>query len=258
MPTEAQLLSLLLGCLLVGARVAGTFAFVPFPGHQHAPNQAKIIVSIAITLALFSFWPRPDTTQPMLGLILSGVLKEAVIGVCFGLIISLVNEGLIIAFHMVGLQAGFTFASTIDPNSQADVSVLETLGSLSAGLLFFATGLHRAVLRAFAASLQAHPAGTWTLGGEAVEPILRISAMMLSAGLRLALPILASMLLIDLALALISRLNGNLHLLFLAFPVKMLASLLLIAAIAAMAPGAFGDLADRAVRELYGVIQSQR
>jgi flagellar biosynthetic protein FliR len=245
---------MLVGFMLVGSRVAGTFLFVPFPGRQQAPQQAKIIITIAITLALYSFWPRPDMTEPLLGLIVSGVLKEAVIGICFGLLISLVNECLIFAFHMVGLQAGFTYASTIDPTSQADVSVLESLGNLAAGLLFFATGLHRAVLRAFAASLEAHPAGSWTLGGEAVEAVLRVSAMMLSAGLRLALPILASMLLIDLALALIGRVNGHLQLLFLAFPVKMLASLLLIAAIASMAPAVFSRLAEQALRELYGVI----
>ena len=47
--------------------------------------------------------------------------------------------------------------------------------------------------------------------------------------MRLALPVVALLMLVDLALALLGRLNAQLQLLTLAFPAKMLAALLLLA-----------------------------
>jgi flagellar biosynthetic protein FliR len=246
MPIEASsLVSYAAGFGLVGARVTGAFYFVPFPGDAPSTRSAKAILILAITLSLFSFWPLPDPTQPVLGLLVFGILKEAAIGICLGLVVSLATECLTFCFHLVGLQAGYTFASTIDPTTHADTTVLETLGTLTAGLLFFSMGLHRAVIRAFAVSLQAHPAGAWTIGPGMVEPVLRLFQLMLSTGVRLALPVLAAMVLIDIALALLSRVNSQLQLVFLAFPAKILASLLLIAWILRIIPSIFGDLAQK-------------
>jgi len=112
-------------------------------------------------------------------------------------------------------------------------------------MLFFSLGLHRAVIRAFAVSLQAHPAGTWTIGPGMVEPVLQLFQLMLATGVRLALPVMAAMVLIDIALALLSRVNSQLQLVFLAFPAKILASLLLIAWILRIIPSIFGDLAQK-------------
>ena len=53
----------------------------------------------------------------------------------------------------------------------------------------------------------------------------RLTAEIFSLGMRLALPVVALLTLVDLALALVGRLNAQLQLVLLAFPVKMLATL---------------------------------
>ena len=176
------------------------------------------------------------------------MVKEGTIGLGLGLIVLLSTECLGFSFHLVGLQAGFTFASTIDPNTQADSPVLEVLGRTIAGLLFFAMELHHAVIRAFASSLQTHPAGSWVLGPGIIEPVIRLFQVMLTTGLRLALPVIVSMVLIDIALALIGRVNSHLQLLHLAFPVKLLGSLILVAWIVVTVPSVFGELASHMVK----------
>ena len=61
--------------------------------------------------------------------------------------------------QIISLQAGYSFATTIDPPSGADSSVLLSIAQLTSGLLFFATGLDRQVLMIFAQSLSLHPPG---------------------------------------------------------------------------------------------------
>src|SRR5277367_276563 len=220
MPIEtSQLLSYVFGFALVATRVTGAFYFVPIPGIEQVSWPAKTLLILAITFSLFTLWPRPDPAQHAIAAVMvSGMIKEATIGMGLGLIVMLSTECLGFCFHLVGLQAGFTFASTIDPNTQADSPVLEVMGRTIAGLLFFALGLHRAVIRAFATSLQTHPAGSWALGPGIIEPVIRLFQVMFSTGMRLALPVVVSLALIDLALALVGRVNAQLQLLHLAFP----------------------------------------
>jgi flagellar biosynthetic protein FliR len=252
MPIEtSQLLAYVFGFALVATRVTGAFYFVPIPGIDQVSWQAKTLLILGITFSLFSLWPTPDPSQhAIVSLLVGGMVKEATIGLGLGLIVMLSTECLGFCFHMVGLQAGFTFATTIDPNSQADSPVLEVMGRTIAGLLFFAMGLHHAVIRAFAASLQTHPAGSWALGAGVIEPVIRLFQVMFSTGLRLALPVVVSMVLIDVSLALIGRVNSHLQLLHLAFPVKLAASLVLVAWIVITIPSVFGELASHVLNVL--------
>ena len=47
----------LLGFLLVLARVAGVFVFVPLPGLSASPATARAVLSLTIALCLFPLWP---------------------------------------------------------------------------------------------------------------------------------------------------------------------------------------------------------
>jgi flagellar biosynthesis protein FliR len=252
MPIEtSQLLAYVFGFALVATRVTGAFYFVPIPGIDQVSWQAKTLIILAITFSLFTLWPTPDPAQhAIVAVLVSGMIKEATIGLGMGLIVLLSTECLGFCFHMVGLQAGFTFASTIDPNTQADSPVLEIMGRTVAGLLFFVLGLHHAVIRAFAASLRAHPAGSWALGPGIIEPVIALFQVMLATGLRLAMPVIVSMVLIDVALALIGRVNSHLQLLHLAFPVKLAASLVLVAWILITIPSVYGELATHVLNVL--------
>lgn len=255
MPSDAATItSYVLGFSLVAARVGGAFVFVPIPGLQQTSLPPKILLILAITFSLFSLWPVVKVDNNFIGLVVSGIAKEACVGICLGLVVALTSEFVTFGFHLVGLQAGYSFASTIDPTSQADVTVLEALGRLLAGMLFFSLGLHREIIRAFAASLQAHPAGSWTVGPAVIEPVIRLFQVMLAAGLRLALPLIASMVMIDIALGLIGRISSQIHLLHMAFPIKMLASLVLIAWIVSSLPSIFKELAIRVMTEVHTAI----
>jgi flagellar biosynthetic protein FliR len=148
-------------------------------------------------------------------------------------------EAFVLAAQILGLQAGYAYASTIDPTTQADSSILLVFAQLTAGLLFFALGLDREVIRAFARSLETQPAGSFVLTRPAAEQVLRLGSDMFSTGLRLALPVTALLILVDVALALVGRINAHLQLLTLAFPVKMLLALLMLAWVMALFPAVF-------------------
>ncbi|HXP87916.1 MAG TPA: flagellar biosynthetic protein FliR [Bryobacteraceae bacterium] len=240
--------------LLVLARASGLVAFLPVPGFRNAPDPVRIVLALALTVAMFPVWPALPSNDPSLGTLTAWVVCEAGFGLAAGLAVAFLTEGFQLAAQVLGLQAGYGYAQAIDPNSLADSSVLQVFLSLTTGLLFFTLGIDHSLIRVLAESFQHFPAGAWTLTATSAEGVLKLGGAMLSTGLRLALPVTALLLLIDVALALMGRMQQQLQLLSLAFPVKMLAALGVLVALAPLIPKLFSAAAERTLSTLLRVV----
>src|SRR5947209_2277627 len=204
--------STVIGFLLTLIRVSGVFVFIPIPGTSSMLSPIRVILALGITISLFPVWPQA-APNPSPGLFVLWVLSEAAIGVGVGLAIGFVAEAFGLGAQVLGLQAGYSFASSVDPTTQADSTVIVVFSQLAAGLLFFATGLHREVLRIFARSLEIYPAGSFVLTRAAAEQILMMGSTIFSTGLRLGLPLIAILVMVDISLALLGRVNSQIQLL---------------------------------------------
>ncbi|HLH38168.1 MAG TPA: flagellar biosynthetic protein FliR [Bryobacteraceae bacterium] len=224
-------LAAMIAFLLVLARVAGVIAFLPIPGFRAAPMPVRAALAMAIAFCLFPVWPRLADALPSFGALAAAACSEAGLGLIIGLAVAFLIEGFQMAAQVLGVQAGYGFASTIDPSSQADSGVLQVLMGLVSGLLFFATGIHREIIRVLGASFEKFPAGSWAPAISSMDGIARLGGGMFTLGLRLAMPVMAMLFLLELALALLGRIAQQLNLLSLSFPVKMLAALAMLVAL---------------------------
>jgi flagellar biosynthetic protein FliR len=240
--------------LLVLARVAGSMIFVPLPGVSSMPQPVRAILVLAVTMSLYPVWPviRGD---PSLLTYLGWIAVEAAFGLCIGLLVGFLSDAMLLFGQICGLQAGFSFASTIDPNTQADSPVLSAIAQSVAALLFVTLGLHRYIIRIFAESLQTHPPAQLVLNARWSEIIIHAAGSILVVGLRLALPIIALMMTVDITLALLSRINPHLQLIHLSMPLKILASLGTIAALLMLFPVIYSEYADRMFHIAYSLIR---
>ena len=243
--------ALLLSFLFVLSRVAGIFVFAPVPGMKNGPDILRVLLSLAITVALYPLWPHLSQTTPPLSAIVVAIIAEAALGLTIGLAVSFTLEALQMAAQIMGVQAGYGYASTIDPATQADSPVLLVFAQLFSGLLFFATGLDREIIRACALSLQSIPPGTFTVSRDQAHSLIGLSAGIFTIGVRLAFPAVALLGMLDLSLALLGRVNSQLQLLTLAFPVKMLAALALLAFTGVLFSRMFSLYGKQVVESIY-------
>ena len=137
------------------------------------------------------------------------------------------------------MPAGLGFASTVDPTSGADSTVLLSLAELTTGLLFFASGADRLLVRALAESLRVAPPESFSIHKTWAPAMIQFSSTIFTAGLRLAAPVVALLLLADVSLAVLGRVQSQLHLVGLTMPVKLGAVMLLLSATIVMQPGFF-------------------
>ena len=234
----------LYGFLLVLARVGGSLIFVPLPGVKSAPEAARIALALGFTLALYGQWPVVRTDAVTVAALAGWALAEAAVGLAIGVSVAIALEAFTLSAQVLGLQAGYAYASTIDPNTEADSGILLVFAQLMSGMLFFALGLDREILRLFAISLEKVPAGEYVFSRATAEPLIRLGATLFSVGVRLALPVVALLVMVDVALALLGRINAQLQLLTLAFPAKMLTTLIMLSWLSATFP--------RVLREICG------
>lgn len=240
--------------LLVLARAGGLVVFLPVPGFRNAPDSVRIILALALAIAMFPAWPTPPSSDPSAGTVAAWIFCETGFGLAAGLAVAFLTEGFQIAAQSLGLQAGYGYAQAIDPNSQADSGVLQVFLSITTGLLFFTLGIDHGLIRLLAVSFEKFPAGRWTLTAGGADGVLKLGGSMLSTGFRLALPVTALLLLIDVALALMSRMQQQLQLLSLAFPVKMLTALGVLIALTPLIPKLMTSSADRMFNALLRMV----
>jgi len=248
----------LLGFLLVLARVAGVFAFVPLPGTNSSPSTARIGLSLAITICLLPMWQPAAGLDQSAARLIGCIVMDSSVGMLLGLTVSFAIEAMKLAAQIAGLQAGFGYASTIDPGSAADSPLLPVIAELFAGLLFFALGLDRQVLAILAATLKTLPPGEVaqhiTKFHGAPAAVARLTADLFAYGLRLAFPVIAFLLLVDLTLGFLGRVNTQLQLITLAFPLKIIAALGLFALLAPVYAHVYASFAQRSLDTAAGIL----
>jgi len=244
----------LYGFLLVMARVGGSLIFVPLPGVKNAPETARVALTLGFTLALYAQWPVVAVESVTVAVLAGWALTEAAVGIAIGVTVAIALEAFTLAAQVLGLQAGYAYASTIDPNTEADSGILLVFAQLVSWMLFFAMGLDRDVLRLFAQSLEKVPPGGYVFGRATGEPLIRLGATLLSVGVRLALPVVAVLVMVDVAMALLGRINSQLQLLSLAFPAKMLTALILLSWVSTMFPRILREISGYAWTTAYRML----
>lgn len=242
--------STLLAFALVLSRIAGIFIFVPLPVQDAGPGTARIAMALACTMALYPRWPVIDADGVGLSTLVLWMVAEIGLGTAIGLMVGFISESLTFGAQLIALQAGYGYASVVDPTTQADSDVLKVVAQLAGGLLFFTTGLHRYVISAFAASLDTYPPGSFTLSRDLATTVIQLGSSVFLVGLRLASPIIGLLLVTDLALALLGRVSSHLQLSNHAFSAKMLLSLVAMAAVFAVAPALYQSFSSEVLHKI--------
>lgn len=240
-----------LSFLFVLVRISGAFVFLPLPGLRQGFSPIRIFLSMSFTMALLPLWPVLPDSSPTFGTITAWIAAEAVFGIAVGLCLAVVLEVFILAAQMLSLQSGLSYASTIDPTSIADSGAMIAAANLSAGLLLFATGLHRDILLAFAKSFTLIPPGAFVIQKQQAAELVQFGGAIFSTGLRIALPVMAFLFLVDLSISLMGRFNPGLQLFAFSFPLKIFVTLLIYSFTMLLFPRIFERLASSCLTHVY-------
>lgn len=162
-------------------------------------------IGTSILLSIVGFASLPPTLPPSLKLssLLVAVGYELLIGVMLGLSVRLFAAAFESAGQMVGLQLGLGFSGMLDPIQQEESLVTSRLISTVAWLGFVAFGGVEQLFGGLIASLNSHALGTPP--ALALDGWLDLMNASFALAVRLGVPIIAGMTLVQLTLALVGR-----------------------------------------------------
>lgn len=203
-------------------RISVVLFLLPFFGGQSIPTTVKGALVIVLSLAV---WPRlsfPPDLFPMdpweLPVMLLG---EATLGLTMGLMVRFLFAAVQTGGQLIGFQMGFAMVSVMDPDTGVSEAVSAHFLYMTSMLVFLALDGHLFLLKGLAQSFALVPPGRLFLTPVLVRQVLDFSGQMFLLAVKIASPVMASIFLVDLALALISRAAPQMHVLVLGFPVKL-------------------------------------
>jgi flagellar biosynthesis protein FliR len=242
-----------LAALLLGtARAAGFVLLSPPFNSRSIPAPVKGALALALSVALLTRIA-PELPEPTAGFLVVGAVTEVVIGAGLGFVVQVLFAAVQYAGDLIDVTGGFSLQPAYDPLSMTTSSSIGRLHYLLATTLLFTSGGHLLIVRGFATSYEGLPVG----GGVPTEQLARVLltafSMMFLAALQIAGPMVAVLLLADVALALLSRAAPALNIFSFGFPVKILLTLALLGLTFPLLPPALDALLDQAARAMVSL-----
>ena len=236
---------------LVLVRVSTMIALAPFFTSRTIPARTKMVFVLAVCWLLV---PVVAATARGVEVTFAGLLGEVAVGAIYGLTLSLLNEMLLLAGQIVGLQFSFSLVNLLDPASEIQTPLMGDLFQLMGTLVLITAGLDRILLASMVRSLQAVPPGSFPLA--AISGTAHVLVPMLSgsffAALELAAPVLAATMLVEISVALMGKISPQLPVISLTIPLKTLTGFAILIGSLAVWPrfieGRFSGLLDVAER----------
>ena len=217
------------GLLWPLTRVLGVLAIAPVFSSRGIPNQVKIGLGILLTLIIAPMLPPLPAINIFSAQGLLILVEQLVIGLSIGFCVRIIFAAVDMAGQVAGMTMGLGFASFYDPQTQGQTTSLNQFFVLLATLVFLAMNGHLMLIQAIADSFISFPI--------AADPARQVNALVIvqwggkifSAGLLLALPVTAALLITNMALGILTRTAPQLNLFGIGFPITLGMGFLMIA-----------------------------
>ena len=189
-------------------------------------TRMRILVALVLTWLVYPLhnWPVIDPTSAQ-GLV--EVFNQIMIGATMGLILQIVVAAVVVAGQSIAAAMGLSMANMIDPN-MGNVSVISQLLIVMSTLIFVGFGGHAILLGLILESFNNLPIGTNILNQAVYGRVLQWSSMMFLGAVLMALPVMFSLLFINVGLGVVTRAAPSLNIFAVGFPAMIMAGLIIL------------------------------
>lgn len=215
--------------LLIFMRVTAFLVTLPLFSYRNIPNTHKIGFSFILAWIMFIGLDPPvieiDHTFIML------VLKEALFGLLIGFTAYSILAAVQIAGSFIDIQMGFAIANVIDPQTGAQSPLIGQFLYTFALLLMLSVNGHYLLLDGIFYSYQFVPIDQLFLpfGKERIaEFVIEAFNSMFIIAFQMAVPIVGSLFLVDLALGIVARTVPQLNIFVVGLPLKIVVSFIML------------------------------
>lgn len=204
------------------ARILGFIAAAPLWSSAGIPRRTRLMLGIAITVAIAPILPPMPNIQPAS---LSGLwilVQQVIIGISMGFAAKIVFASLELAGEFIAAQMGLGFATSYDPLNSAQTPVVSEFLSMLALALFLSMNGHLLYFATLAESFSVIPVSISAISPDSWLNLAELGGKIFSIGVFIALPVVVSLMITSVALAVLTRAAPQLNIFALGFPLTLL------------------------------------
>lgn len=219
--TSAEINTWIAALLWPLARILGLIAAAPLFGNAGVPLRVKVLLGVFLALIIAPLVPAVPAADPTSWAGLLILVKEMLIGVAMGFAMRIVFAAIEYAGEVASQTMGLGFAMFFDPSTRGRTSAISQFMALLATMAFLAVNGHLVLLEALAESFITMPITETPFSSNAALELARWGGRIFSAGLQLAMPIIAALLITQVALGILTRAAPQLNIFGIGFPITL-------------------------------------
>ncbi|ACY84989.1 flagellar type III secretion system protein FliR [Edwardsiella piscicida] len=201
-------------------RLLALYSTAPMLGEKAVPRKIRIALAALTAFLLAPQLPPTDITLASGGALWLAI-QQILIGCAIGLTMQLAFAAVRLAGEVIGMQMGLSFATFFDPSGGPNMPVLARLLNLLALLLFLSVNGHLWTISLLADSFRTLPLSTHPLNGNGFLALAQSGNLIFLNGMMLALPLIALLLTLNMALGLLNRMTPQLSIFVVGFPLTL-------------------------------------
>ncbi|MCK9619337.1 MAG: flagellar biosynthetic protein FliR [Methylobacter sp.] len=226
--TDAQILNQAALFIWPLMRISAMFVSVPLFSIRAVPARVRLVLSVAITLVVMPLLPPLPKVEMFSYPGFMMALTQIMIGLTSGFILQLVFAAVVFTGQSIALSMGLGFSMMVDPQSGQQVPVIAQFYTVTTTLIFISLDGHLLLIQMLLDSFKTLPIGVDGIDKAGIWSILAWSSRMFAGGLLLAMPVVASLLLINVIFGVASRAAPQLQIFSVGFPVTLMLGMLLV------------------------------
>lgn len=188
---------------LACSRITGMIAVTPL-AWAHAPNRIKVTLVLLLGLIAHGQHLRASVPDSPL-LVGSALVTELGIGLLIGLVVRFSVAVAEVCGEAISPAIGLGMASAFDPTTQSHGTQISSILRYFIVMIALILGIHRVLLSGLLVGFRILPVGTANNIALGLPELLALSSSAISAGVRIALPLIAILYMAQIALAFIAR-----------------------------------------------------
>lgn len=231
--------------MLIFIRFVGLLTIMPVFGGNGMPVMSKVGLSLILASIVYTSGMVADVyyTDTIIGYLYI-ILKEFLVGLIIGYVVYFMFNVTYFAGHLTDQQIGFSMANVFDPVTQTQVPISGNLYYFAFCALFVVSGGHRTIISTIFYSFRALPVGSEIIVGNdrLVYLIIELMGKFFVSGVMMALPVMGTILVIDVALGVLVKAVPRMNVFVVGMPLKVLVGLLAIWLIVPMFAQVFNNM----------------
>jgi flagellar biosynthesis protein FliR len=226
--TEGQILNHVASFIWPLMRISAMFVTVPLFSLRGVPARVRLILSVVLTLVVMPLLPDYAMVEMFSYQGFMVGIAQVMIGLTSGFIVQMVFSALLFAGQGVALSMGLGFASMVDPQNGQQVPVIAQFYVMASTLIFLSVDGHLLLIKMLMDSFTSLPIGIEGITKANIWTIITWSSRMFAGGLLLTMPIVVSLLLVNISFGVATRAAPQLNIFSVGFPITLMLGLLLI------------------------------